>query len=148
MTYTCETCNYKTDRKTDINRHNQSSRHLEKNIIEHTQNIAHSSHSISTASTAKEIQFECDSCHLKFTRLSSLTRHKKVCMDNKVDKILTTNKISTLEKENEKLQKQVETYETMLKSLTSPQTINYYNFINANYPNTPALEGKNPMCHY
>ncbi|ARF09474.1 hypothetical protein Indivirus_1_97 [Indivirus ILV1] len=141
--YTCSFCNFKSNRKNDYTRHIQSKRHLEKVTQPTTIQVT----SLDNRSTAQFTQkeFKCTNCDNIFTRSSSLLRHKKVCMETIID----STKVSQLEKENERLQnelskigKQVETYEMMLKSFTSPQIINYFNYICTNYPNTPVLESQ------
>lgn len=131
--YNCDLCNFKSNRKTDHSRHIKSKKHLE-NVSQTT--ITHiAAPDANPTDTFTENVYVCSNCNNKFTRSSSLTRHKKVC----VDTIIKDTKVTQLEKENERLLKQVETYESMLKSITSPQIVNYFNYICTNYPNTPAL---------
>ena len=161
--YNCISCGYSTTRKNDHTRHITSQRHLKKVNTLVAENgappkLRHDSARKEPLS-ANKVR-ECSICHTTFTRLSNLTRHHKTC--NKLDTI--TERVKVLEEENERIQreakdkelllkkqakekekifkKQLDTYENMLKSFTTPQAINYYNFICTNYPNTPALKGQ------
>ena len=132
--YDCIICKFKTVRKNDYSRHIKSKKHLEKVsqcIIPQV-----TTPDISSTLAVDNKVFICPNCKNTFTRGSSLSRHKKTCMEI----IINDKSMDNLKKENERLQKQVETYENMLKSITTPQTINYFNYICMNYPNTPALE--------
>lgn len=141
LKYNCENCNFKSTNKKDYSRHIQTKKHLENvddNPITHVTEL-----DISSTLAVNDKVFICHNCNNSFTRGSSLSRHKKTCMDGKIK----DTEVNSLKKENERLQnelenrnKQINTYETMLKSLAAPQTINYFNHICVNYPNTPALE--------
>ena len=61
---------------------------------------------------------------------------------NEANNQIKDNKMQMLEKEVEKLNKQVSIYESLLKSAMAPQTVTNFNFISNAYPNTPALEGQ------
>lgn len=147
--YNCINCNFKSTNKKDYNRHILTKKHLEKCNID--DGVITSQHGLSTNSSriADKNKFECELCHSKFARLCNLSRHKTICDKTRVENIIKDTevnslkeKVQILENQLNKFEKQVETYETMLKSLTTPQTINYFNFICANYQDSPALEGK------
>lgn len=156
--YICESCKYETDKKTDYSRHNKSKRHLEKveEMPIHTQ-------SIPKVYLDKNKVYNCIFCENIYSNSSALSRHKKACeLKDKLlkekhelisEKEKETNivniktehmaeKMELLEKEIKQLHKQVNTYETMLKAMSTPQTINNFNYICNNYPDTPALEGQ------
>ncbi len=131
--YLCTHCNYETNRKTDMSRHNKSKTHLQKvhKVIIDTSNIP------SAYNPPKKI-YKCQYCDNEYSNSSALARHKKSCTEG----ITKNNENVTLKKENERLQKQVESYEIIIKSLTTPQCVNYYNYICTAYPNSKALEDK------
>lgn len=147
--YICNLCEYKSDKKTDYSRHMISKRHLEKvnKTMKHTNNIP-------KTYIDKEKAYKCLFCGNTYSNSSSLARHKKACntkeeLIKEKDIIISENKVNILQKEIEhlhqqlkKTEKQVDTYETMLKSITGPQTITNFNYISNNYPDTPALEGR------
>ena len=137
--YNCANCGYNTVRKNDYSRHIKSKKHLEK-----VNKPAPAQHGLSTVSprTVTETIFECEFCQSKFKRLCNLTLHQKICTSGNIEKTLKELEFNTLKDKVETMQKQINTYESMLKSFTTPQTINYFNFIVQNYPNTPALEGQ------
>jgi hypothetical protein len=148
--YYCEICSFKTRNKTDHSRHIKTKKHLEK--VKEGLNDTQMAPKVYPNNTLKKhrrkmIIYKCLHCDNIFSNASSLGRHKKTCTESKskdieVEKVKKEYKKFQKEaKEKEKiLKKQLETYEHMLKSMTSPQTINYYNYIVQNYPNAPALE--------
>ena len=137
--YNCVLCDFTTVRKTEYTRHLDTKKHKEKV----TQNTIRTYNVPNVYNTEKV--YKCTFCENIYSSSSALARHKKACSEK--DKLINNESIK--DKEIERLQKellskdkQVETYEILLKSLTSPQTINYFNFICTTYPNPPALEGK------
>ena len=68
-------------------------------------------------------------------RLQRESREKE-----KLLKLQAKEKEELLKQQLEKTEKQLTTYEKMLQSMTSPQTINYFNYIVQNYPNAPPLK--------
>jgi hypothetical protein len=149
--YNCKLCGFNSTNKKNYSNHILTKKHLKKNDIDLTNSSAPSRLSIDSVKEKNELFVKksnhmCNFCHNTFTRLNNLTRHQKTC--GKMD--IITEKVKMLEKENERIQKeatekeeifkkQLETYEVMLKSFTTPQTINYFNYIVQNYPNAPAL---------
>jgi len=140
MSHVCTPCGYTTSRKIDLDRHNQSKKHLQimSNQPNHTQDIP-----ISYQNEKKV--FICLYCKSEYSNSSALARHKKACGDKNTKETEVKSlqeKVSDLQKQVSKYEKQVETYEMMLKSLTSPQSVNYFNYICTTYPNPPALTGQ------
>ncbi len=138
MKYSCAYCNYETNRKPDITRHNGTKSHLLK--IEEAKNISESYNSI------KNIH-KCPFCDNQYSSSSTLARHKKSCgakeeLLKEKDNIIKDNEVKTLKEKVELMQKQIYTYERMLQSLTTPQTVNYYNYISTTYPNPMLLDSK------
>jgi hypothetical protein len=85
--YCCKICDFKTCKKTDYNRHN--------NTIKHSINI------LATASNEKnEKMYNCDCCTKKFKDRSGLWRHKQKCISYKeTDEVVTSNSTEITEKE-------------------------------------------------
>ena len=146
--YICELCKYNTTRKTEYSRHISTNKHLQK-VTDGTNDTQSIPKVYPNNTTKKSRIYKCIHCHNTFSNASSLGRHKKTCADSK----LKDNEVVALKKENERIQKeakekeeilrkQLDTYEQLLKSMTSPQTINYFNYITTNYPNAPALESQ------
>ncbi|ARF09878.1 hypothetical protein Indivirus_5_1, partial [Indivirus ILV1] len=147
--YNCDKCSFTSNKKTDYTRHIKTKKHLEK--VKETTNDTQMIPKVYINNTneqkvMKTIIYKCIHCENVFSNASSLGRHKKTCDEIKLKVI----DVETIKKEYEKFQqqakekeeelkKQLITYEIMLKSMTSPQTINYYNYIVQNYPNAPAL---------
>ncbi len=126
--YNCDLCQFHTDRKTDYTRHIKSKKHIEK-----VEEEAKNTDVIPKTHPDVEKTYKCTYCENTFSNSSSLARHKKACSD--YSQIAKEGKDK--DTEIKRLQKQVETYEQMLKSFTTPQTINYFNYICSNYPNPP-----------
>ncbi len=147
--YTCSICNFKSDRKTDHTRHIQSKRHLEK-VNDETK----STQNVHETCIDKGNVHKCPFCENVYSSSSTLARHKKACgvkiellkekteilKEKETENKITVTEVLTLKEKVTTLQKQVETYEMMLKSFTSPQIINYFNFLCTNHSTTPILE--------
>lgn len=178
MKYNCVFCNFHTARKTEYSRHLLTKKHIE-NVPEmtapppeHSQITAKikndEDNNSNMCSSIQPQIYNCIKCHAKFTRLSSLTRHKNICLIDDIDtlkkenekikqdsekKLLEQEKLSK-DKEIEYLKEQVKIYENqaktcenqaktylhMLTSLTPVQSINYFSYISSTYPNTPSLK--------
>ena len=154
--YNCSNCKYNTDKKSNYTRHIESKSHLRK-VNESADKIPTAPRVSPTLAPINKT-YICTICGNKFTRASSLSRHKKSCMEGKLKDIEVENikkeyeKFQKQAKEKEKflkkqakeekeiLKQQLQTYEHMLKSMTTPQTVNYFNYVVQNYPNAPALK--------
>ncbi|ARF09881.1 zinc finger protein [Indivirus ILV1] len=140
--YHCEICVFSTVNKTDYSRHNKTKKHLEKvkyATITQPELVQISEKIIVTP------QYECEFCHVKFTRLSNLSRHKKICINANIININNNHmkeKVESLETQLKEARKQIDTYESLLKSALTPHIINNFTYISNNYPNTPALESQ------
>mgnify|MGYP001764006584 FL=1 len=144
--YTCDTCNYNTHKKTDYNRHIKSTKHLEK--VKETNNIIPTTPDVSPTLApvqADKKVYTCTICNNTFTRTSSLSRHKKTCIEGK----LKDAEVEALKKELEQFKqkenefkKQIDSYEKLLSSAIGPKNVTNYNYIQMNYPNAPVLAGK------
>lgn len=132
--YNCDLCEFHTNRKTEYTRHLSTKKHLEKIESRSTESILNPI-KIQHESNNK---FVCMHCQNTYSSQSNLSKHMKKC----ANKVIKEKDDCMKDKEIERLQKQVETYENMLKSFTTPQTINYFNYICTNYPGAPALKSQ------
>lgn len=153
VNYNCDKCGFSSKNKKDYTRHIKTKKH-QRNVIKvpnstevctpkrpkTPQNKVTQSPNKKTH-TSKKV-YKCVHCELTFTRSSNLTKHRKICVD--LEQELREKEIELLKKQfadyKKQVGKQLHTYEQLLKSVTSPQTINYFNYIVQHYPNTPALE--------
>ena len=75
--FKCVQCNYKTNNKSNYNKH--------LNSIKHTKNSINISLISSTPLDQFIKNFQCQYCQSTFTRQYSLTKHKKICMEKKLE---------------------------------------------------------------
>ncbi|ARF09672.1 hypothetical protein Indivirus_2_51 [Indivirus ILV1] len=154
--YTCELCSFNSNNKTNYSRHLLTKGHLEK-VGQATQN----SNSIPIIIQSDSI---CNYCSNTYSNQSNLTKHMRKCIKKDIEEKNKNSEIERLKIENEKIKKdatekekiykkqikeikdnfskQLESYEKLLTSATSPQNVTNYNYILSNYPNAPALESK------
>jgi len=153
VNYNCDFCGFLSVNKKDYTRHIKTKKHLQK-VKQDAYNTQTIPKLYPNATIKKSITYKCIHCYNIFSNASSLGRHKKTCNDSK----LKDTEIENLKKENERVQKeakrvqkeakekeeilrkQLSAYEQLLKSMTTQQTINYYNYITQTYPNAPALK--------
>ena len=79
MPFSCEICKYHTNRKDNFFRHIESKSHREKYILNPTPLL--------NKKIEKEKNFVCKRCEKRFSYLSGLSRHKKICKDLSEEKI-------------------------------------------------------------
>lgn len=143
--YNCNPCEFSTDIKNDYTRHMNTNKHI--------QNVADL--------IVQQETFECPHCGNTYASQSSRSKHMNKCAKANIDNIVkqkdaeikevkTTAELSSMkekivlyEKALTDKDKQLTTYERMLMSLATPQSINYFTYISTNYPNTKALRGQN-----
>lgn len=152
--YICKLCDFKSPNKKNYNNHLKTQKHQKKVQESLNETLEEPKRNI------KKRDYKCNYCGNNYSTSGSLARHKRTCVEVKSKDI----EMEALKKENERLQreaieekkrlqkeakekeeifrKQLESYEQLLKSMTTPQTINYFNYIVQNYPNAPALEGQ------
>jgi uncharacterized Zn-finger protein len=147
--HNCDLCGFSSTSKKDHTRHINTKKHLRK-VNDNVQPIV-TTRDDTPRHITKSV-YACKYCDNVYTRSSSLMRHMDKCVlinnnDIEIEKDMEIKDImlQTLEneiiriqqqakEEKQIMQKQLETYEHMLKSFTTPQTINYFNYIVQNYP--------------
>lgn len=142
VNYVCKPCGFKSNRKTDYTRHVASRKHSEKVDADTITHLAE--HEISP--TAENV-YTCPNCHNNFSRGSSLSRHKKTCMENLLkekDNIIQHTEIDTLKKQMQMMQEQLSVFTTLVKSTTINQSgskpaITSINYVINNYNDAPPL---------
>ena len=157
MKYICKTCNYESNDKSNYNKHINSSSHINKSNQSAKMHVI-ASHINSLGNLKSE--FECQYCGQKFTRNSTLTKHKQICMDAKVlekqkeleqklcdkDKEieikLLQQKLAQYEKDNNKLDREIKELKSFIKSGKFGQTYNISikKYIQQNYSDAPSLD--------
>lgn len=71
--FICKPCEYKSDNKSNYNKHMKSSKHYQKSI------------SVVDNALNNTQLIQCIICKMTFTRKCSLSRHNKICMKNALD---------------------------------------------------------------
>lgn len=107
MKYTCECCEYNTNRKSNYQTHLLSKKHKSRNSIDESSELNN--------------MYICNNCSSKYIHKSSLYRHQKQCKQS----------MNILEKQNKKLEKQIKELEKKTKELEK-KTIIINNTINNN----------------
>ncbi len=134
MKYKCKPCKFETDRKTDLDRHFQTNKHKENN---------------KTADDTSN-QCKCPYCGNTYSTQGNCTKHMKSCIKKEIDiiikekdNIITNIIIENLkkelqqkEKENEKLQQQVNDLINKEKKVPTKSSVT---FITNNYYNAPKI---------
>lgn len=85
MPFNCEICKYHTNRKDNFYRHIESNSHKQKYILNPTPLL--------NKKIEKEKKFICKRCEKRFSYLSGLSRHKKICKDLSEGKIFEILKV-------------------------------------------------------
>ncbi|ARF10007.1 hypothetical protein Indivirus_7_23 [Indivirus ILV1] len=164
MKYNCAQCAYSTNRKSDISRHNQSVKHLQKiqKVPIESNNNSSGIHHESTA------QYSCTYCENTYSTQSNRSKHMKKCFqqiakekdmkltekDVQIENIIKEKdeqmkdmvidnlkkEAAILKKEKELLNKRLDEYAELLKSAIAPTTVNNFAYITSTYPNAPALK--------
>lgn len=104
MKYNCVSCNYSTQRKSSFTVHCNSLKHA---LISEKYN--------NDNKQIKENSYICNHCDHKFKKMDSLTKHKKACIDAKLN-AYKINEETLLEKIN-KLEKEVAYYKDVVKEI-------------------------------
>ena len=134
-TYTCNLCDFKTTNKMNYSKHNDTTKHKEKVIS--SKQLSNSCPSVVHHSSKN---YKCKYCENVYTSQSSRSKHMKNCINSIIkDK---DKDYELKDKKIEYLEKQIETYECLLRSAFAPQTINNFTYINNTFPNAPALESR------
>ncbi len=147
--YNCTHCNFHTNRKTDYSRHVESTKHKQK--VQETNDAVNDSQQV--VDQEETAQFQCMHCKNLYSLQSSLSKHMKTCSQKVIDEIIQEKDIATMKnnqeqkdlfishllKENERLNKQVDTYAELLRTAYTPPTVNNFTYINTTYPKPRAI---------
>ena len=88
MKYTCNLCNYETDRKNNYEKHEKREKHI--NLVKDIK-----------IERVKTQSFACKNCEAKFEYASGLSRHKHKCKNKKdVTDTITELKLKSTGGEN------------------------------------------------
>lgn len=160
MVFTCIQCNYKTDNKSNYNKHLKTKLHSTKQVT--NVNINNGNNYISNVILNKNIkqkpvEYICSNCNKILASAPSLSRHKsKFCNIKPKDQIIDDLKIQILEMKNEmkikeieteknlkikELETQVKLLNTYIKSNNMKQNVNItvIKYAQENYPDAPIL---------
>lgn len=103
--YYCKNCDYMTDRKSNINNHYLSTKHIksiDSNIIKQKKSIEHT----------------CENCDKKYKDYSGLWRHKKKCFE-KEETIIGNKLILKIIMENQELKDLLKEKNKIILELTN-----------------------------
>ena len=143
MTYTCELCNYKTDNKSNLNRHLKSKLHEEKSgEMDDSDLVVSKTPQNSSDHTNNLI---CPFCKMTFSRSSNLTRHKQKCTDKNMEIREKDKEIQLLKHHIEQLNQMIQNNKPISNNSHSNNTYNISvkNYIQQNYPDAPPLQKLN-----
>ena len=141
MTFTCTTCNYESNLKSNYDRHLKSKRHLTK--VEIT-----SENPPKTLRKPSDKIYTCNYCNNEYTRLDNLNRHQKNCVkqileDNATQLELYEKENKELKQKNEDLNKTIHQIKdkqlSVLQKNLKPSNNNNSQIIINNYPNAPNI---------
>lgn len=112
--FDCKDCNYSTERKSDMTRHESTARHIR-----------------NMKNKKKARDFKCDDCDKSYTLRCNLDRHVKTCIKKQMelalqekDQQLKDYKMEFIKKENAKL---LAIYDNIVKT----ESVNNYTILNA-----------------
>ena len=139
--YNCDICDIHTNKKTDYSKHIKTKSHNRK--VKESQNKNPTAPDGTSLHSKKQHNiYICQYFKNTFTRQSSLSRHIKSCAQIIIDDVVKGKdyeikdiKLKTLEDTVKTMKNQLETYEKMLTSLSTPQAINNFTYINNTYQN-------------
>ena len=137
--YNCTCCKYKTDNKSNYNKHMKSARHAKNNsiinFIDETSTLDNKGEILST----NENEYMCQCCGKKYAHASGLSKHKK----NGCDQIDIFE--HTIEVQNKRIDRYEKIFDKLVeKSTETTKSITYNisvkNYVQQNYNNAPALK--------
>jgi hypothetical protein len=132
LNYCCDFCNYVTSRKSSINKHFSTSKHINKvySTTNNNENVAKSC----------TISHSCNICEKKFNDRAGLWRHKKKCnktntndtTDSKNDFVFDKEFVMSILKQNAELQSQMMEQQNQMMEVIKNGTHNITNNTNTN----------------
>ena len=165
MKFICANCDYKTNNKSNFNRHIKGSRHdiikvidndvyvpgntcdvSKKESIDNSVFIPENIHEMQNNRISEKGLIKCSYCDMEFKRASNLTRHKNKCVEIKLkmhfDEYQTQLKLQELQMKLGFLEKNNQELKQLIKSgnIGNTYNISIKNYIQQNYPDAPPLE--------
>ena len=169
MSFICKSCNYKTDKKGNINRHYKSKRHLrntvtvipeiseQKTTISESDEVDYNleNKSARISENQRKVKKSCKFCGISFTTMSNYNRHLKNCEERKTVQENEKLKAQLLEqkKEIQNQKKQLKEYKVEKEyyrelinnySKLGPRTFNSITYVMNKYANAPHIERIEP----
>mgnify|MGYP003385643208 CR=1 FL=1 len=162
MVFICEICNYKTERKSNIDRHNNSKKHkanLATDVHKKTSENIPDIKVIETDSNAQRNSAElneigakpsllCKYCGIEFKRSYNINRHLRICSEKNDLSEKETLKRQLKEKEQQlkKSEMDKEYYRGLIDNLSTlgPKNFNSVTYILNNYANAPPIKTIEP----
>lgn len=151
--FQCHSCNYSSYDKSNYKRHLKSQLHILKSMSSSKLQVTSSQNKSNYKMIIKSDHFECNFCGQQFTRNSTLTKHKRICVEAKLqekDKDLKTKELETnkqheielLKQKVEYLEKNNQELKAFIKSGKFGPTYNISikKYIQQNYSDAPPLE--------
>ena len=101
--YKCILCNFVTKNKRNYIQHNSTKKHLLKSSSgdygKEVPTISHSNTTVIPHQNNTKKSYTCKYCDTNFSRIDSLTRHKKTCTDKNEELMVLKQKLEQYEKE-------------------------------------------------
>ena len=159
MTYTCELCNYVSDRKPNYDRHMNSKKHKKKEIIPSNKVITRNTRYFVDPSKVHQITHFCNHCHRSFSRSDALSRHLNYCkfkndVESELKKTLSEKDkllkekdtqfkqiLKEKDKQNSELKHMILYFENILATTTKTlnKSVTALSFANINFPDGKEL---------
>jgi hypothetical protein len=132
MIFYCSLCDFKSDIKSNYNKHLKSNKH--KKLIDMIE------------PPLNDLKYNCKYCDKNFTRNYNLNRHEPVCsnrniiikdLENKIETLKHETKIKLLKQENSLLKRFIQNNKNDKQNIT--YNISIKNYIQQNFPEAPVL---------
>ena len=154
MAFICKICDYETNKKGNINRHNKSKKHMANSVPivlpKHVKKTGENNvmnrdtvrHNAPQCATKDDIT--CEYCGITFTRSNGLSKHQNNCAKKEVEK----QKILLKEKEKQLKEQSVEKeyYKELIGNYSKfgPKTFNSITFVMNKYADAPHIKMIDP----
>jgi len=174
MIFECKLCNYKTERKTNYNRHLLSKNHIYNELVFQGKKIPNKKTSKNEFFVEEDNEkgkkkylhnfaqfyvknirekgveeiFECEYCNKNFVREFSLKRHYRVCKDKKIYEEKMKRELEMKDKEIKELRENIKYHKKLTISagnLMNKQLNTTILYLTNKFPDAPPLEPINEM---